>query len=208
MSLVSIPTLEYKVDGIIKIIFDIYNYIANIDLTSIRNKDLFHLRTILDSLRSTHCTLLHNERKTDLTENRIHVCNEHYHSAFANIRSHIADLQDYKQDFNYSYLTEKITDLRETTQQFIQLVLELNLRQNYYVRIQFYKYHLKALSTHCTFYHIHTPIIHNWRRSLRSELQYAELHKRSHDLIWSFQDKRHELQTEKEPFPHPDFMRY
>jgi len=208
MPATSIPTLEYKIDDIIKIIFDIYNYIASINLSTIRNKDLFQLRTLLDSLRSTHCTLLHNERKTELTENRQHVLNEHHHSAFGNIRQHIADLQDDKQDFNFDYIKEKIEGLRSHTKQFVHLVLQLNLKQNYYVRIQFYKYHLKALATHCTYYHTQTSILPNWYRSHTSELQYAELHKRAHDLIWSFQDRKHFLHTDKEPFPHLDFMRY
>jgi len=208
MSSTSIPTLEYKVDDIIKIIFDVYNYIANIDLSTIRNKDLFQLRTLLDSLRSTHCTLLHNERKTEATENRQHIFNEHHHSAFSNIRRYIADLQDQKQDFDFSYIKDKVEELRNNTKQFIQLVLQVNLKQNYYVRIQFYKYHLKALATHCTYYHIQTPALTNWHRSHHTELQYAELHKRAHDLIWSFQDRRHSFHTDKEPFPHPDFMKY
>lgn len=208
MSDILISQLEDHIEKITKIVFEIYVYIANIDLSSIRNKHLFNLRILLDTLRHIHCTILHNERSHGIAQNRKYVLNEHHHSALENIRQHIADLQDDKQEFNYTYIEDKIDNLRQTTQRFINLVLQVNLQQNYYVRIQFYKFHQKALAAHCMFYHTYLPFIKSWPRTHRSELEYAELHQRTSDLIWSFQDKRHHLHTTKEPIPHPDFMRY
>ena len=204
-----IPLVEERFENLTKLLFEIYNYLATSDLKDIRAPDLFELKGIIESLRNFHCPILHNESRTNINDSRRSAWIEIHHSLFSTIRDHINDIQDDKIPFDYEHLASLFQTLTLSVTNLIEYISQIPLRQNFFVRIHFLKFHRKAIALHCALHH--TPkrkdkFLHEKAHtSIKSESLFNELHIRIYNLIKSFEDQPHPLHTPRERIPHLDF---
>jgi len=137
----AIPAMEGKLETIIKQLFTTYNFLLHIPIKIIRNADLARLKPIIETLRTFPCPLAHNDTRASMQDSRRQIWIEMHHTIFNKIRRHIPDMQDGKVPLNTDRLMEHIQLLAELTESFIAEVLEVELHQNFYARMAFYKFH-------------------------------------------------------------------
>lgn len=196
--------LDEHLTLIIKTIFESYNLLVATGVDETNRHDLHRLKSVLELLRNFHCPVLHNENRSNVNDSRRSAWIELHHSLFMAVRDHINDLQDGKKEYDFEPIQDKLKNLMELADIFVDKVLKIDLRQAYCIRVQFYKHHWKAMGMHCAKFH--TP---TWlkiaSRTVDTELKFAQLCQRTHDLLHSFRDTPHYLHFEREPAVHTDF---
>ena len=200
-----IPYLDDDIENLIKDMFAAYNAVLGSPLGKVNRQDLSNLKSVIEMLRSFHCAIAHNENKKYENESRRTMWIELHHTIFMQIRNHINDLQDDKTVLDFTAIHQSVRDLVRDANALITRVLHINLQQNFYARVQFYKYHKRAIALQCAIHHIFLPSIENGRTAITESAQ-AMLYKRAADLHDSFQDSPHPLHMPDEKIPHITFI--
>ena len=200
----TIIDVEERFEHLVKHVFEAYNFISFTPLNTIKDYDLLKLQQIVNILRNYHCALLHNEKASNTNTSRRASFEDLVFMIITKMRTHSKDWQGNKVNYDFTHIHQKMQIITDTTINLIQIIQSMNLKQNFFARVQFYYLHLKALSLHCAL--LHTQYMHPYsRRRTDIEPLFLELHKRVYDLGMSFKDKPHPLHIAKEPRPHPPF---
>ena len=200
-----LPYLDDDIDDLIKDVFTAYNTISYLPIHRICRQDLATLKVIVEMLRSFHCAVAHNDNRKHENESRRTIWIEMHHTIFAKIRDCINDLQDDKITLDFTQIHNDLRKLIADANKFVQKVLAIKLDQNFYARVQFYKYHRKAIAMQCAVYHHYIAPLANGR-TIETEKAYAQLYRRAADLHDSFQDQPHPLHMPDERIPHISFI--
>jgi len=200
-----LPYLEDKVNDLITHVFVAYNAISRLPLHKICRQDLANLKVIVEMLRSFHCAIAHNDHKKHENESRRTIWIEMHHTTFAKIRECINDLQDTKTSLDFTQIHNSLKELMAEANIFVQKVLAIKLNQNFYARVQFYKFHKKAIAVQCAVFHQYIAPLGNCR-TRETEKACADLYRRAADLHDSFLDHPHFLHMPDEKIPHINFI--
>lgn len=201
-----ITELDETVEKIIKQLFLAYNAIATTSLETAPKHELDQIKRIAQMLRDMHCAILHNESVANARCSAREYWIETHHSIFIRIRNHIADM-DEKFPLNFSTIHDSIRKLHELGTEYVQQTMKCQLKQQFFVRVALYRYHLKALSMYCVLHDCYLPFLQNGK-TLETEQTRANIMRRIVDLTESFKDKPHPLQLKTETIPHDDFTKF
>ena len=210
--------LDELMDEIFTAIYDIYNFLALEKWEQILPQDLDTIKPVLESLRNFHCPLNHNEDMTHRRDTRRVTWIEFHHTIFDKIRDSIPIYPKGKIHYDFVELTERYTKLIQHTEKWLHAILNMQLGENFYVRVKLYQQHQKALHFKCPLLHTHSIVnkLHlppaegslRIAKTMETERLFHKIMLRACDLLTSFQDEHHYLHTAKEPLPHPDFLTY
>ena len=201
-----ITDLDETVDKVIKQLFSAYNTIATLPLETAPKHELDQLKRLVQTLRDMHCAILHNESVANARSSAREYWIESHHSIFIRIREHIADM-DEKVPLNFNGVHKAIEKLHDLCTEYVQQTMNCQLKQQFFVRVALYRYHLKALSMHCVLYDCFLPFLQNGK-TMQSEQVRMKIMQRILELGESFKDKPHPLQLRTETLPHDDFTKF
>jgi len=199
-----IPYFEDGIEALINDLFQAYNCVGTSPLDRMNREDLTTLKGIIEMMHGFLCAICHNENKRYEHESRRKTWIERHHSIFISIRHHISDLQDDKISFDFTPIHDCLRELIKTAIAFVEGVSKARLKQDYYTRVQLYKFHRRAAALHCAIHHTYVRLEEN-KRSNELEGLFARIHQRIAELYDSFQDQPHHLHVESERFPHLNF---
>lgn len=198
--------LDETITKVIKQLFLAYNQIAKLPLETAPKHDLDQLKKLVQTLRDMHCAVSHNESVANARSSAREYWIESHHSIFIRIRDHIADMDD-KVPLEFNKVHKAIETLHDLCTEYVRQTIDCQLKQQFFVRVALYRYHLKALSMHCVLYDCFLPFLQNGK-TIESEQTRMKIMQRILDLGESFKDKPHALQLRTETLPHADFTKF
>lgn len=196
--------VEEKFLKIVQLTFDSYNLLYLAPLQNVKSMDLHKIRQLINILRAYHCAALHNEKSSTINDSRRRTFDDFHYNIITMIKIHSPDHQIGKVPFDFALVNQNIMTITNTAVEIMRILVSINLKQNFYHRVNIYNHCLKAVAFNCPFFHCSTPRPFI-RRTAELEYRFAELHKRIFDLSMSFKDQPHAFHTDREPRPHPDF---
>ena len=199
--------LDEKITDIIKVLTEAYNSLRDRKLKTATNANLDYAKKIIETLRSLHCAVLHNENVANQMQSTRAYWLESHHDVVITIRDNIHNLQNEQREFDFTNVHNHVLRVFEACQAFLQTLIEATLKQNYFARIALYRYHLKALTVFCTLYDHRLPFA-NHLRSQETEMMRISIMQRAIDLQKSFQNGPHPLHTLHERPEHDDFTKF